>query len=300
MNRMVKKMNNNYLYFTIYKNIEKEVIELSNNIFFDDNQLDVYSINISDLILRCAVEIENISKELYFKLDGEEKRGLKYDYDCIKLIDNRWKINKKVITKINKNFHFSLNDIQPFDDAIKNSWNSAYQSIKHERTSAIKTTEYNGESISPQATIRNLINILSALYLLNIYYMNFEELTVIDNIVYLPIKTSPLLFIGDWHINGYDLSELDLSFGSKIFQVSCLNGSGAKMMSGNYFIDVIKGDKDSCVSFPVFIEREFTDEEKNRMYNYIVKEIDNEVRRRGKSMRSSPEDLIGQLANLYK
>jgi len=298
-------MNSDYLYFTIYKNLEREVVELSNNIFFDDEQLDVYSINISDLILRCAVEIENISKELYFKLGGEKKfssKGaeldLKYDDDCIKLLEEKWKISQKIITKVNQNFHFSIRDIQPFDKVIKKNWNKGYQSIKHVRTSAIKETEYKGKLIPPQATIRNLINILSALYLLNIYYLHFEELTVIESVVYLPIETSPLLLIGVIS-DGYDLSKIDLSFGSKIFQVSCLNGRGDKMASGRYCIDLIKGDTESCVAFPNFIERDFTDEEKKKIYNYIVEEIDREVRRRGKSMMTSPRDLIGQLANLY-
>ena len=43
----VEYINSNYmtnLYWPIYKKIEKEIVELSNHIHFDDNQLSVYSV----------------------------------------------------------------------------------------------------------------------------------------------------------------------------------------------------------------------------------------------------------------
>ena len=44
-------MANNF-YWTVYKNLEKELIELSNLIHIDDNQLDIYSIKIAELLLK--------------------------------------------------------------------------------------------------------------------------------------------------------------------------------------------------------------------------------------------------------
>lgn len=55
------------LYWPVYKNIEREIVELSNQVHFDDSQLTVYSVKISELLIRCVVEIEAIAKELYFK-----------------------------------------------------------------------------------------------------------------------------------------------------------------------------------------------------------------------------------------
>lgn len=52
------------LFFPIYKQLEKELSELSYYISFDKKQLNVYSIKISDLLLRTVSEIENIAKEL--------------------------------------------------------------------------------------------------------------------------------------------------------------------------------------------------------------------------------------------
>lgn len=68
----VEYINSNYmtnLYWPIYKKIEKEIVELSNHIHFDDNQLSVYSVKIVELLIRCVVEIEAISKDLYLKME---------------------------------------------------------------------------------------------------------------------------------------------------------------------------------------------------------------------------------------
>ena len=58
------------LYWPVYKNLENELVQLSDLIHFDDNQLSIYSIKISELLIRCSVEIEAISKDLYFRIGG--------------------------------------------------------------------------------------------------------------------------------------------------------------------------------------------------------------------------------------
>ena len=52
------------------------------SIMFNDEQLKVYSAAIGDIIIRCAVEIEAISKELYTR-SGGEKKHLHFDTDCL-------------------------------------------------------------------------------------------------------------------------------------------------------------------------------------------------------------------------
>ena len=49
-------------YWPMFKNLEEEVIELTKYVQFTDDQLGVYSIHIADLLVRCAMEIEAISK----------------------------------------------------------------------------------------------------------------------------------------------------------------------------------------------------------------------------------------------
>jgi len=55
------------IYWPVYKNLEDEFGKLMFSIHIDDNQMNVYSSKISDLILRASTEIESISKELYHK-----------------------------------------------------------------------------------------------------------------------------------------------------------------------------------------------------------------------------------------
>jgi len=102
------------IFWTIYKNLEKELIDLSNNIHFCDTQEQVYSIHISDLLIRTSVEIEAISKELYKSAGGNmtpvdnegKERDLFFDTDCIQFLDINWRITKKYVHLVSPNFLF--------------------------------------------------------------------------------------------------------------------------------------------------------------------------------------------------
>lgn len=58
------------MYWPIYKNLEREFLKLADYIHVSDDQLSIYSMHIADLIVRCAIEIEAISKELYSSFGG--------------------------------------------------------------------------------------------------------------------------------------------------------------------------------------------------------------------------------------
>ncbi len=74
------------IYWQTYLNLEKEVIEVSKFIFITDEktvikngvelvescntQLETFSPHIADLLVRCCVQIEAISKELYYENGG--------------------------------------------------------------------------------------------------------------------------------------------------------------------------------------------------------------------------------------
>lgn len=85
------------LYWSIFKNLEKEVISLSEFVHFDDNQLSIYSAKIAELLIRCSVEIESISKDLYFRLGGTipTDRDLYFDTDCLQLLEDNWLLSKR-------------------------------------------------------------------------------------------------------------------------------------------------------------------------------------------------------------
>lgn len=167
--RSMEKFNS---YWPVYKNLEDETLEVAKYIQFDDDQLDVYSMKIADLLVRCAVEIESLSKELYWSNGGQKQydlngneRKLYFDTDCIKLLNDLWGLCGKQIFVTSSSFYFCKEEnriLMPLKNSNKRGgakWNKAYQAVKHDRKNCLK-----------QGNIKNLLSALGALYILNIYY----------------------------------------------------------------------------------------------------------------------------------
>ena len=93
------------MFWQTYLNLEKELIEVSKYIFITDelimnnkgveetkpydSQLGTFSPHIADLLVQCCVQIEAISKELYFDNGGSKQRGdktISYEEDCLKFM----------------------------------------------------------------------------------------------------------------------------------------------------------------------------------------------------------------------
>lgn len=198
------------IFWQTYLNLEKEAIDLSKYIFFTDTkivsssngtvtqscdtQLETFSPYIADLLVRCCVQIEAISKELYFDNGGTKvrgDRGIYFDEDCLKLIDMKWQTHKKVVLVTSPSFDFTKDEnciLHPLKEAHKRQgtyWERAYQAVKHDRYSSLH-----------KGNVKAFIHALAALYLLNIYYRN-----------------------DTWAIKYRDISTLDFSMGSSIFSV---------------------------------------------------------------------------------
>jgi hypothetical protein len=168
--------------------IEREVITLSYDVMFDDANFDndVHSIKIAELILRCASQIESISKDLFFENGGTGDRNkVRFDHDCLYKIMNDWHLENRTVylnlvaSKLTKPKYI---EYKPFKHVLKNvtigfdrttktkirekrptySWNVAYQELKH---------DFMG-SVEKCATIHNLLSIVATLYTLSIYYGN--------------------------------------------------------------------------------------------------------------------------------
>jgi hypothetical protein len=200
---MSKKVN---LYWPVYKNLEKEVLILADQIHFSDDQLGIYSVKIAELLLRCATEIEAISKDLYEHDGGDmtpknpdgTNRDLYFDTDCLQLLETEWLLSKKQVIVSSSNFFFERDEnniLTPLHKSFKrgssgSDWKKAYMAIKHNRTKDLK-----------QANLKNLIRAMAALYLLNIYYSN---------------KTFDLK-------KNKDIAEFDSSLGSSIFSIKIVN-----------------------------------------------------------------------------
>ena len=210
-------MNSN-IYWPVFRSIESEIENLMFHIHIDDAHLNVYSAKISDLVMRCAVEIESISKELYNRNGGESVKNLKYDEHALKYLNNKWNLEEKSVIISSGNCFLTQRELKPFQKTeIKTNsnrptytWNNAYQNLKHDRVSSLKF-----------GSVKYLFDIAAALYVLNLY---FKEITF------------PL---------GSDSSAktFDLSLGSSIFSVK---------LHRNFIIDIEKRyikniDFDECI-----------------------------------------------------
>ena len=205
-------MSRNNIFWQAYLNLESELINISKYIYITDNvreinketgkdtkrsgggQLEVYSPQLADFLVRCCIDIEALSKELYFENGGFQQsndKDLYFDTDCIDLLVKKFNIDKKIVQVTCIYFDLIDNEnirIVPLKGANKRSkayWVKCYQAVKHDR--------YNNLHLG---NVKACIQALAALYLLNIYYKK-ETIT---------IKYS-------------ECGKLDMSFGSKVFSL---------------------------------------------------------------------------------
>ena len=204
-------MNKADIFWQTYLNLENQAIELSKYIFFTDEkllidnsgekhescntQLETFSPYISDLLVSSCIQVEAISKELYFDNGGLKTRSdsnnVYFDTDCLKFFDEKWSTSKKIVLIVAPFFNFTKDEnkiLKPLKEAHKPQgtyWEKAYQAVKHDRYHNLF-----------RGNIKSFLHALAALYLLNLYYRN-----------------------NSWTISYNELSNFDFSGGSKIFAV---------------------------------------------------------------------------------
>lgn len=160
-----------------------------------DAQLNTFSPHLADLLVRCCVQIEAISKELYHANGGTKPRGDKtlfFDEDCLKLIDMKWATHNKRVLVVAPFFNLTKEEnrvLRPLKEAHKRGgtyWGKAYQAVKHDRFASLK-----------YGNVKAVLHALAALYLLNVYYRNES-----------------------WVVPYKDLRKTDYSLNSSIFAVN--------------------------------------------------------------------------------
>ena len=165
----MKEKDRSNIYFPVYKRIENEVQKLASAIYFSDDQIEVYSLDIADLIVRCVVEVESIAKAIY-RIENEAEP--KTPGDCFTWMEDKWGISKKKVVVVSPYLHFKeMKSFLPFDykKKSKEDYYSIYNAIKHDRGKNIR-----------KASVYALVRALGALFLLNIYFNN-ERLPLQDD-----------------------------------------------------------------------------------------------------------------------
>ncbi len=174
------------LYWQVYLNLEREFLSLADVVFINDFQQDVYSMRIADLLIRTAVEIEALAKELYLANDGPvmPDSEMYFDTVCMAHLNKLWHLEDKIVYVVSPNIYLEKEEnkvLRPLKKAHccgdrSADWNKAYQAVKHNRVKELK-----------KGSIKNFLHGLAALYILNLYYkdeqiikLTYEEKSTIN------------------------------------------------------------------------------------------------------------------------
>lgn len=194
------------MFWTIYRKLEKEVIDLSYYIHFSDeefenkhNQIWTFSNQIADLLIAISIQIESLFLELYKK---ECKTDTNIIGDTIREIDKKWNLSKKRVKIISKNMYFTDTNgfggkFAPMDykSRDENDYYSAYCAVKHNRINTLH-----------KSNINVLIRALAALFILNVYY-SFEKVEI-DNVSEFDFSLGSEVFMVDFSVNSYSLNSI--------------------------------------------------------------------------------------------
>ena len=263
------------LYWQVYKNLERELLGLADTIFINDEQQDVYSMRIADLLIRTVIEIEALAKELYLANNGEvvPDEEMYFDTVCMAHLNGLWNLDKKVVQVVSPNIYFEKEENRQFCPLYKASkrgtssadWNKAYQAVKHNRVKELS-----------KGSIKNLIHGLAALFVLNLYYRD-EKIN---------------------GLSGSDKANVNSSFGSSLFAVKIHKENGLRA-DGTYTKNV---DYDECV----YIEDHEPKSKKTAMdamaalNNYQRDSIIAELERLIREKASSGEQVTQEWVDLQK
>ena len=98
------------LYWQVYLNLERELLGLADAIFINDEQQNVYSMRIADLLIRTVIEIEALAKELYLTNGGAvvQDDEMYFDTVCMAHLDGLWNLDKKVVQVVSPSIYFEF------------------------------------------------------------------------------------------------------------------------------------------------------------------------------------------------
>ncbi|MDU0401298.1 hypothetical protein LMG8526HA_02186 [Lactococcus lactis] len=147
----------------IYKQIEAEVIKIAYQISIDENQKNVYSLNIGELQLRIYTQLEAVLKSKYLKDVNISNKKKPYYDECIKPLGLQ---NKSILVywvnyHLEKIFYDDVyiktvnrlmeDGVTPNGNDMNYKFNNAYQNLRHSFERSLKvygTIEYLFEALA--------------------------------------------------------------------------------------------------------------------------------------------------------
>ena len=146
------------IYWNYFLSIEKDLNKLSRFIEFDKKNENVFSIELARLLISSSSEFEVVSKE-FCKIKNQNSK-----------IENINDIRREVLIYIPDIYAIEINisrfglNYKPLINWETNNncdWWTSYNGVKHRRN-----IEYEN------ANLKNAINAIGALYIINLYYYN--------------------------------------------------------------------------------------------------------------------------------
>lgn len=158
-------MNEKYMdYFLYYTELEKEFFATESFVTIEKDNFKTYSIKYNMLYQSICSEIDCLLKELCRLIDPSRKLSRIHEYHDV--ITEKYNYFKKETVIFNK----SKIQIKPWSKWKKEKapeWWSYYNKIKHHRFEKDDKNNYNYKN----ANLKNLMNALAALYIVEQYYM---------------------------------------------------------------------------------------------------------------------------------
>lgn len=144
-----------------YFALENDILKISRYIEINVNNYNVYSIELLRLYLSICSEIDVVLKQVCTKLDKDTKTNNIFDYRQLILEKLSCFPNEIVVcSRFNLSFH-------PWEAWLKNespTWWKSYNQVKHNR-----------DEFYQEATLKNVLEAMSALYLANMFVVFLER-----------------------------------------------------------------------------------------------------------------------------
>lgn len=170
------------IYLDYYNKLEDEIMELKNYVHFSKKNFKTFSYEITELLQLICSEIDVVAKVIVKdinKINKEVDNINKWGFELQKIyatelymqlmfnedieiipFNEKWKYEERANKKGVNRIYLIKNGSNPI-------WWTAYNKVKHERTSLVESNESNFE----RANFENMINAFGALYILeNLLY----------------------------------------------------------------------------------------------------------------------------------